>query len=80
MTRHTKPIILFSFGAFLLVNTLPEKAMGAEATPSRAQKQETSQPQSGPSSPDKKNQDTLTPEQKGELEIDEDNVMNPYPG
>jgi hypothetical protein len=33
-----------------------------------------------PQLPEKKNEEGLTPQQREELEINEDNVMNPLPG
>lgn len=78
MTFNYKNITLCVLCAFLLAACGPKKEM--------ENKKEQEQTQSGcggsaPSqAPEKKQETPLTPEQKEELEINEDNVMNPFPG
>ena len=84
MTFKFTKFILLACSAFVLVSCGPKKT---EEIPAPEQKQETPmmelQKPETPAHPlehEKKKTDTLSPEQKDELKIDEDNVMNPYPG
>lgn len=62
--KYTK-LILLACSAFILVSCGPKKT---EETPVPQPEQQ------------KTKEGNLTPQQKEELEIDEDNVMNPFPG
>lgn len=74
MNTNQKNIIFYIICAFLLVACSPtdheEKSSGVN--------QETQAP-STPQAP-KKTEDGLTRQQKEQLEINEDEVMNPFPG
>ncbi len=81
--KFTKFIVLVC-SVFVVVSCGPKKA---EETTVPDHKQETPMMElKKPEAPasqleqDKKKDETLTPEQKEELEIDEDNVINPFPG
>ena len=76
-------LVLLTCSVFILASCGPKKT---EEAPAPEQKQEAPMmklqnpvpPAPLPTHPNK--EEPLTPQQKEELEIDEDNVMNPFPG
>jgi hypothetical protein len=73
-------LILLTCSAFILVSCGPKKTGEA---PAPEQKQEAPLQQPIPPEPLPKHlhgKEELTPGQKEELKIEEDNVMNPFPG
>ena len=83
MNVQWKKLILLTCAAFVLVSCGPKKTEEALAP---EQKQvapliELKKPESASPSEQQLNKEgKLTPEQKDELRIDEDNVINPFPG
>ena len=81
MNFHWKSLILLTCAAFLSVSCGPQKQ---EETPAPEQKTEAPATDmkklQAPPAQGQQQGTPLTPEQKEELKIDEDNVMNPFPG
>lgn len=75
MTIPCKKIILCTISAFLLIGCEPKKKK--ELPPSQPLQIQTV-PKGEPS--EQQGGETLTPRQQEELKINEDNVMNPFPG
>ncbi len=83
MNVKWKKLILLTCSAFVLASCGEKKPQEA---PAPEHKQEApllklKKPESASPSEQQQNKEgTLTPQQKEELEIDEDNVINPFPG
>lgn len=68
---------------FLLVACGPKKEEGSPVAQQKAEEPQSVPPAVIPPAlhtPEQKHEEELTPEQKEKLEINEDDVMNPFPG
>lgn len=74
MHFNYKHITLCILCSFLLTACGPKKETEKQEEPKQTQRMSPSAPQTP------EHEEALTPEQKEELEINEDNVMNPFPG